>query len=438
MPPTPFADPRFGRFGLRTECPTCGAHLPVNGPASEVECADCGEAVPVPKEVVAKLVDGFESGFPRPVESGSLTVGDKTWRWTIAVVDGLTCPSCSQALTDHLDRPSDGPLTCPGCAATIPCERLPSELGRGLGAGAWVVGGEVDQARTESPARPVALACPNCGAGLSITNKHHRITTCDRCSSQVHVPDVVWRTLHPPRTVQPWLVRFEGESRPAREQRLDAERIAQEKKTKKEREKERLEREAKKREDLDRKAKVDAEEQARLAVVRAAEHAAATRFGVPMLVVAGAASLVTVSLMALAGIWFVVGHMPILRKVGITPLASNLLEDGLVVAALGSLVVAWVLGLAAATRRAGTGFFEVLPWSLFMVGLSVIPFVGPLFSLFFAWQHFAGAEPTVGTDRRVPRFAGWPLGLLHVFGGFFTHLAYAALTRSAIGLYVGY
>lgn len=435
MLPSPSADPRFGRFGLRTECPTCGAHLPVNGPAAEVSCADCGEGVAVPQEVLSRLLDGFEEAFPEPVGAGSLTVGDKTWRWTTAVVDGPSCPACARPLTA---APGDGALACPGCAATIPCERLPAALSKIVRASAWVIGGEADQARTEQPARPVALGCPNCGAGLSITSQHHRITTCDRCSSQVHVPDVVWRALHPPRTVQQWFVRFQGESRPAVRARRERETAERERLAKEERAQERVVREARNRAELDEQARLDEAENARRAVEAAAAHVRATRFGRPLLIAAAVAALVTTGLQALATVWFTVGHTALVRWLGMRPLAVNVIEDLLVVVALVAMPVAWVLGMAAATRRAGTSFFEVLPWGLFMVFLSAIPFVGVFFSLVFTRQHLVGAEPTIGLGPRVPRFSAWPLALLYLTGGFFVYVAWGALTRSALGLYTGF
>ena len=251
------------------------------------------------------------------------------------------------------------------------------------------------------------------------------------------MPDVVWRTLHPPRTVQPWFVRFEGESRPARAAREKREKDEQEKEKRAEKAKKDAAREKAKKEDRDRKAAKDAEEAAVKQAEREAARIAATRFGMPLLVLASLSSLFAVGLMGAAALWFLVGHLPILRRIGIHPLASNLFEDGLVLAAIVATGVAWLLSLLAATRRAGTSFTGVLPWAGFMVFVSCLPMVGPFFSLFFAWQSFIGAEPTIGAEDKIPRFAAWPLGLVHLFLGFFVHLAYAALTRSAVGLYVG-
>jgi predicted RNA-binding Zn-ribbon protein involved in translation (DUF1610 family) len=426
------ADPRFGRFGLRSECPSCGAHLPVNGPAPEVECADCGEQVKVPPEVVRSLLDVFEEGWPRPPSANTETVGDMTWRWTAEPSEGPLCPSC-QATLPH--ETQEGMLSCSSCRATVPQVRTPSALRKQVGSAAWVIAGEVDQSRT-APAAPVALACPSCGAGLSITSRHHRVTPCDHCGSRVHLPDTVWRALHPPRKVQPWWVRFEGESRPARKERESREEDARKRARAEEKAKQRAEKEARRQEEDARKAEEKAEADRQRA--RAEEEAARARAwtGYPVVVLAGLLTTGAWGLGLFAGLFFFVGHTTWIRSVGLTPLGVNLLEDAMVVGTIVLALLAWVVGNVGATRVAGTSFLEVLPWCFFMLGLSAIPFVGPFISLFFALQHFGGAEPTVGTDKKVPRLASAPLGVLYLGIGPLVHLTIAAFGRTALGGYL--
>jgi hypothetical protein len=469
------ADPRYGQFGLRSECPACGAHLPVNGPADQVECADCGEQVDVPAELVGSMLEAFERGWPDPAAAETETIGDKTWRWTAEAVAGPSCPACSAALSlegersppdrsadpprGHESRESgfalrsggastpsqdrEGPVTCGQCSATVPRERVPKRLRKKVRTAAWIIGGEVDQSRAEQPPAPVALSCPSCGAGLSITSRHHRVTPCDHCGSRVHLPDAVWRALHPPRKVEAWWVRFEGESRAAARARgmaAEAERRRQQAeedgKRKAEKAERKAEAEAKRRA---REAKA-AEQRAESKRQRAEEEEAAARrrawIGYPL---AAVAALLTVAALAAEGLtagFVLFGHGRWIRWIGLSYMAANLLEDVLVVGTVAMFVAAWLVGIAGATRASGTSFFGVLPWCAFMVALSVIPVIGPFISLFFAVQHFRGAEPTIGTENRVPRLASAPLGLLHLGLGPLAHLAIAALGRTALGTYL--
>jgi predicted RNA-binding Zn-ribbon protein involved in translation (DUF1610 family) len=411
MPFVSDADPRFGRFGLRSECPSCGAHLPVNGPAPEVECADCGEEVKIPPEVVRSLLDTFEEGWPAPPAANTETVGDMTWRWTAEPSDGPLCPSCQAALPHETQ---EGTLSCPSCRATVPQVRIPAALRQRVSSAAWVIAGEIDQSRA-APTAPVALACPSCGAGLSITGRHHRVTPCDHCGSRVHLPDAVWRALHPPRKVQPWWVRFEGESRPARTERLEREEA----------------------ERKHAKAAEKARHRAEKEVRKQAEEARSRAWtGYPIVALAALLTASAWGLGLLAAVFFLVGHSAWMRAVGLTSLGVNLLEDALVVSTIVLALLAWLLGNAGATRVAGTSLLEVLPWCFFMLGLSAIPFVGPFISLFFAYQHFSGVEPTVGTDKTVPRLASAPLAVLYLGIGPLVHLTIAAFGRTALGGYL--
>lgn len=427
-------DPRLGRFGLRTDCPSCGAHLPVNGPAQQVECADCGEQVAVPKEVLCAMLDDFEEGWPTPSARQTRTVGDMTWRWTAEVADGPACPSCAQAIALP-DAPQEGLLPCPSCQATLPVERMPARLRKAVQGSAWVIAGEIDQSR-QSPPAPVALACPSCGAGLSITSRHHRITPCDHCGSRVHLPDAVWRALHPPRKVEPWWVRFEGESRKARAQRLQAEEALRKKKEKEEKAKKQAEERARKAEKQAREAQAREKARKEKEAREAGEAQRRAWTGYPLVVLGALAQLLAWGSGLFAAAFFLAGHTRWMRSLGLSALAVNLAEDALVVVAIGLALLAWLLGNLGATRVAGTFSWGLIAWCAFMLIMCGLPFVGPFFGLFFAWQHLTGSEPTVGNGQTVPRLASAPLAPLYVGAAPLMYLAFAAFGRTALGSFL--
>ncbi len=425
------ADPRYGKFGLRSECPSCGAHLPVNGPTDGVECADCGEDVVVPDEVVSWMLEVFEDRWPDPPQADTLTVGDMTWRWTAAPVESPVCPVCATPLTSE---PEASPEACPGCAATIPREQVPRGLRGEVPTARWVIGGEVDQSRAQLSTAPLALQCPSCGAGLSITNRHQRLTPCEHCGSRVHIPDPVWRALHPPRTVEPWFVRFEGESRPARDARLERERAERERQEKLDKQRRRAESRARERE---REAK-ESERNAELARQRAQQAAAAARvrmwISLPLVGLGALATLGAYGMGAVSALFFVFGHGRAARLMGLSALAAHVINDGLIFVALACAAVAWIVGVAGATRASGTAFLPAVAWSAFMLLLSIIPAVGLFVGLFFAVQHFRGAEPTLDAESRVPLYASVPLGFVHLGFPLLFYLTLAVLGRTGFHL----
>jgi DNA-directed RNA polymerase subunit RPC12/RpoP len=432
------ADPRYGRFGLRTECPRCGAHLPVNGPASEVDCAGCGHRVDVPEEVLRSMLEAFEDGWPDAAHADSVTVRDLTWRWTSDPVEGPACPACEARLDDSV---ADELLACGSCGAQVPSAPPPKDLRRVRGF-ARVIGGELDQRRDGGAIAPVVLACPACGAGLSITSEHQRITPCEHCGSQVHLPDAVWRQLHPPRTVQPWTVRFQGESRPAAKARHEAE--AREKAERKAAEKRER---AAKQEAIDReRGRVEAErrrekeqrERAEAEVRRVEREAVERRrqlMILPLNLLSGLGTLLALAFMLAATIAFVAGHDHTLRRYGSGTMGARVVTDSLVVGAAVFTIAVWAFGVVAAALRGRKPVGGVLFWSSFMAGLSILPVVGPFIGLFWAWQHATGAEPTPDTDK-LPLGTGWPLAPLYVFGPLYAHLCYAAAGDMTLGEFV--
>jgi hypothetical protein len=65
----------------------------------------------------------------------------------------------------------------------------------------------VDQAET----KPVAMACPKCGGGLTIGPDTERTIACHFCSASVFIPDALWKELHPVKTMLRWTLTFTGE-----------------------------------------------------------------------------------------------------------------------------------------------------------------------------------------------------------------------------------
>jgi hypothetical protein len=398
-----FARPRFAKLSLRTDCPRCGAHLPVNEPAQQVECSECGQTVPVPPRLLADLLEAFEERWPSAVRD-TRSLGDLTWRLTAEPFAAPPCPACDGTLV-----PVDGlGATCGSCGLATTDAPPPDWLS-----------GETQRVYVPIPGEtgsrtPIALSCPSCGAGLSVDAARPRLTPCDHCGSQVHLPELVWRQLHPKRTVAPWIARFDRESRPERRQK-QAEVQA-------ERDREKKERDGRKRaEAAQRKAKADAEE-SRRAAERAAAKAKAdaekaeqdrrwSLWTAPLAVLGVLLALSATGAMAL-GLGVDVWH-------ALTPAWRISKQMGIAADAVPVAMAAYALGVWAAcvvlaVIRGRTGLFGTAFWSGMMMLLAHIPLVGWLLGLYWAWEHVRDREPTTEVDAKLPLGTGAGLALLYL------------------------
>lgn len=422
---------RYGQFGLRTECPRCGSHLPVNGPVDAADCADCGERIKVPDELLNDLFDAFEDAWPKP-NAASVTLGDLTWRWTAETVEAPGCPACKHAL-DAAEVHGDALLRCGGCEAAIPTHPVRKRLRRKAQA-MQVIGGEADLKREAAPPKPVAMQCPQCGAGLTITGDRRRVSACDHCGVSVHLPDAIWRMLHPPRKVEAWTVRFEGESRRARTERIERERG----------EKKRAERDQRSRHEHDkarrrteqedaervRKREADARRIAEAAEKRAREDADERRrawIGGLLVVISMIASVGAVAFMGSAAALFSFVAPWELEQAGVPAHLTVPLRNGLVVGAAGVGFANWFFATIAVRVRWGESLVRGLPSEALVLGICLFPALGPVVAA-IVWFLRMGA----GGARGKPRYALLPLLPAIVGVSLYANVVYALIFETTV------
>lgn len=426
------AAPRFGTFTLRTDCPRCGAHLPVNGPVAAVDCADCGARVDVPGDLVGGLADRFEESWPTARASDTVTTGDLTWRWTFTAATGLAC-ACGAPLS------ADETLAaCASCGAHTAAFDAPSGLTKAAPSARRVYGADEDGTRPVIALAPVAMGCPQCGAGLAITAAHQRLTPCTHCGVTVHLPDAVWRQLHPPRTVRPWTVRFDGESRPARRARIARERADAERRQREQKEAARLRAQAAEMERQRAEAAAIEERRAAAAAAKAEEEKRWRRVTVPLLVLSWAALPVTLGGMIAGTAWYTIGAPTLL----IGRVAPRILHDAgrvVVVAAAVAAVLGWALSAFAAARRSRVPLGAILPRLLLHVATALVPLVGWCFALVWAFRLAIGTEPKVeGGPERLPRVATLPLAAYFLAFSGYVYVLLGALADVTLGALQGH
>jgi hypothetical protein len=398
----PFSDPRYAKITLRTDCPRCGAHLPVNGPVTEVECGECGQQQAVDPALFRWLLEQFEGRFPDVVRA-TRTDGDLTWRATADPSQEPPCPACDGTLA----LVGDDGAACGACGALATVAEAPSW---GLGADRVLV--PLSGPGDERGQAPVALNCPSCGAGLQIDGEAPRLTTCEHCGSQVHLPELVWRTFHPKRTVTPWIVRVVGESRPARAAR-QSEREREQQAEKRARDAERMKaraiHEARQAEKNAAAAAEAAERKAAEALVAAAAARRWALLTAPLVVISALVALSALGAMAL-GLGVDVVHLATLRWRGWRQ--YGLAAEAVPFAVVGYVLGAWALCVVLAAIRGKSGGAAVF-WSAVMMGFAHIPVVGWLLGLYWAWEHARDREPTTEIDGKLPFLTGAPLALLY-------------------------
>ena len=421
------ADPRFARFGLRTECARCGAHLPVNGPVDEVGCADCGHHMKVPDDMWMDRFRMFEREFPEPIEAGTVIRGDNTWRWTCEAVAAPVCTSCGGAL----DGEADEVVSCPDCGTGHAVAEIPEPLRRKVLTAARVFGADDDLTRPEVHREPVVLACPQCGGGLSIGQERERITPCDFCDAKVHLPDAVWRQLHPPREVVQWTVRFEGEGTAAARARRAQEKAAKKAKAKAERDA----KQAAKAEQREAAEAARAEKQRKKDEKKAASSARRARLGGVAVVLSTLLDLAACGVMGLTiGIYFVPNLHGML---GIRASTLAMANTGMLAVGGATFLGAWLVGHVAVAWRSELPVFRTVVGSSLFLVMSLVPPIGLFGGPMFGFLYLFGRFPTPWGEEykrfKHPMGVTWGLALLMAVGGIFATVAEAQLLGMSIG-----
>ncbi len=196
---------------MTVQCEHCSAPVPINGPVQQAHCRNCQRDFPIARlhEELALASEGMQLlGSPYKV------------RWSSSPEP--ECRKCEQVVPISplapRDRSGAPPIVCPACSTNLPSYPAPDWLRAKLPAIVHVFGGDPENTATglalaPEPASigPVAMACPQCSGGLSITAADDRLVVCHYCNASVYLPDALWRRLHPAKTMLAWTVSYIGE-----------------------------------------------------------------------------------------------------------------------------------------------------------------------------------------------------------------------------------
>ena len=366
----------------------------------------------MPTKSVAELLRQFESSWPEPAPSGLWVDGDLTWRWTAAPAETAGCPKCEASL--GADVAESGELRCEACGDITLARAIPAAFARQVQSAALLIGGATALERPPVAAKLIALQCPQCGAGLTVGEGAPRITTCRTCDSQVHIPDAVWRQLHPPHRVVPWTVRFDGVNAAVAERERAAARSTMELGD-------------------EQRKKVAARIQPRPVATHVVPAPAPGRpqpaRDATLAPAAWRSSAVASGLMLLSVIAYALGGA------SRWPVAV----PSLFTATAAAFVLAWFVGATSIARQLGAPLRGSLLSSGVLVVGACVPVLGVAVGWFLVLLVRDGREPwpvefeRPEEDARLPERAGWPIGLLLLTTGLYTTVVTATVFDKSIG-----
>jgi hypothetical protein len=198
---------RYASFTLRAQCAHCGGPLPLLGPLREVPCDACGKTTPITASEWGRILAAGARGV------ASISVGRHEITNGMAPSAKPVCASCSApAPLDALAIGSDTSAKC-ACGEVLVTYPAPAWLREEVPALVQLYGADREgssAATTRTHVEPVAMACPKCGGSLDIGGDAQRTTKCTFCSASIYLPDDLWRSLHPVKTVRAWTLASEG------------------------------------------------------------------------------------------------------------------------------------------------------------------------------------------------------------------------------------
>ncbi len=207
-------------------CPDCDSYVPMNAVVEKIRCPACGTDHDLTVDSWKTVMDDAIKEAPHTEEgegSNSTVFGDFNYR----IEYGRLNPRYSgtkddipiEEILEHLE---DGYVSHPETGERTFIRKYPDIFSGEFSGIAALIGeetslipgrGEGKELQLETSSNPVAMQCPDCGGSL-IVNGENRSEKCRFCDTEVHLPDDLWKILHPERKAIRWYLLFDYSSRP--------------------------------------------------------------------------------------------------------------------------------------------------------------------------------------------------------------------------------
>lgn len=207
-------------------CPACESNIPLNALVPTIECPACGTVQELSIDSWKTVLDDAIEEAPYTEEgmgSSSTIFGKYNYKLIYGRLhpryEGTKDNIEESEILDNLDNMF---VTHPETGVRTSVRELPDiyrEEFKGIVA---LVGeeaalipcrGEGRELDIDNSGKPTAIQCPQCGGSLIVSGSN-RSETCRYCETKVHLPDDLWRILHPVKTMKTWFLLCDRGKRP--------------------------------------------------------------------------------------------------------------------------------------------------------------------------------------------------------------------------------
>jgi Zn finger protein HypA/HybF involved in hydrogenase expression len=209
-------------FEVKTNCGSCGNPIPINAFTENIYCEKCGKENKISSDFWNSLItDNIKdiSDFSEGEGQNSKII---TGSYEFTILYGkqkARCGKCKTTIPEEVFNTfEEGHYKCAKCNNII-FIRKPSEFIKNIVPSAMFIAGEeegqlgsgVKDTIKKDNTKPVIFTCPSCAANLEVDGSE-RIVTCKSCDSKVYLPDDLWFSLNPAKTVNRWYVMIDEKS----------------------------------------------------------------------------------------------------------------------------------------------------------------------------------------------------------------------------------
>ena len=195
--------------------------MPLNTLSDQAHCGSCLSDVQVPQTLWQQLIAKFDNEHDT-LEFGQAVRGELADHgFSMRYEYSLGTPSCEKCGQAHpVDDLGQGPASnfaCVACGDPASSAPVPGWLALPTAKRIYCPqpgeASSIGKHALDAPAkaqRAIAMTCPQCAGALQVTAESKRMFSCKYCQAEIFMPDPLWRSLHPVKTVEPFSIGFEG------------------------------------------------------------------------------------------------------------------------------------------------------------------------------------------------------------------------------------
>jgi hypothetical protein len=199
------------------DCANCGETLPVNKASKRILCDRCNEETFIPLVLWQKLVtENLVEATTLKPETSSWANGVLAGVGSYSIVYGNMLPRCSDGCgglwsLDNVLRIAEKGETkfrCTSCGKIWSIRESPEWFKKVIPHVTYLVAEETPEdkgGKFAGSKEGISMCCYNCGARLQLDGCR-RVEKCKYCGQDLMIPDDIWSRLHPVTVSRPWYI----------------------------------------------------------------------------------------------------------------------------------------------------------------------------------------------------------------------------------------